>query len=231
MTTKVALWPEKEIPTIQTNMLGDNETLRRLWCGPFLDLALKFNGGKGPEFEEQLNKLLRGEMMPIPISVGTAGITIVKTVPVRIGGGRTTDQIIKAAKNLKGKNRPNYINPSITQANMPSGNGRVRVVLVEWFEFDHDPTMNEVRAQCEEPGYGYSHYEDGLRFQEDRPDDQRERPHVLIPENPWCDADGFPQALFLWSFIGDRKLDLDYYDLEYRWHRRCVFARRKYLLL
>lgn len=215
---------------MQTNMLGNNETLHRLWCGPLLDLAKKFNGGKGPEFEEQLNQLLRGEMMPIPVALPSAGITIVKTVAIKIGGGRTTDQIVDAAKKLEGKDRPSYIDSDITQKNMPSGNGRERVVLVEFFKFnDHDPLTSEVRGRCEEPGYGYSTYEDGLRFQEDRPDDQRQAPRIFIPENPWCGAPGHLQALDLWSDADDRGLILSGCVLDSSWCRRCLFARRKYL--
>ena len=104
-----------------------------------------------------------------------------------------------------------------------------RPVVVEWFEFDHDPTTEEVRARCEESGYGYPTIEDGLRFQEDHPDDQRERPHVVIPENPWCGADGYPRALYLWGNDGERGLDLDYCSLDDGWIRPCVFARRRYL--
>lgn len=152
---------------------------------------------------------------------------IVKTVIVVIGGGRTTDQIIEAARKQKGRNRP-YINSDIKQANMLSGHGRRRSAVLEFFEFDHDPLTEEVRARCEEPGYGYPLYEDGLRFQEDHPDDQRERPHVFVPENPWCDADGNPRVLFLWVSAGNRELDLDDRDPGYGWDRSCLFARRKY---
>jgi len=159
----------------------------------------------------------------------TKGVRIVKTVPVQIGGGRTTDQIVADAKKLEGRNRPGYINPDITQKNMPSGNGHKRTVVVEFFEFDHDPTTDEVRARCEEPGYGYSTYEDGLRFQEDRPEDQRERSHVFIPENPWCGAGGLPRALGLWSDAVGRELYLRYCFLGLRWPRGCLFARRRYL--
>ncbi len=213
---------------MQTNMLGNNETLRRLWCGPFLDLAMKFNGGKGPEFEEQGNKLPRGELMPIPPSPQAAGITIVKTSVITIGGGRTTDQIIADTKKMDSPNRPSYINSDIKQANMPAGHGRKRSVIVEWFEFDHDPLTEEVRARCEEPGYGYSMYEDGLRFQEDHPEDQRQRPHIVIPENPWCDAGGGPRALVLWHSSYERGLNLYCCYLDGKWIRYFLFARRKY---
>jgi len=173
--------------------------------------------------------MLRGFVgLMIPPSPDPAS-GVVKTSVVVIGGGRTTDQIVADAKKLEGKNRPSYINSDITQEHMPSGNGRKRSVIVEWFEFDHDPTTEEIRARCEEPGYGYSTYEDGLRFQEDRPDDQRERPHIVIPENPWYDARGDPRALGLWSYDGGRGLGLRWCGPRGGWGRRCVFARRKYV--
>ena len=152
---------------------------------------------------------------------------VIKTVKIQIGGGRTTDQIVEAARN---KDKNIYINSNISQKNMPSGYGNPRFVVIEFFEFDHDPTTKEVVARCEEPGYGYSTYEDGFRFQEDRPDDQRERPHIFIPENPWYGADGCPQALGLWGSGSGRGLSLDDCHLGSGWVRRCLFARRKYLL-
>lgn len=151
---------------------------------------------------------------------------VVKIVRVKVGGGRAIDQIVESTK---AKNKNIYINPNINQTNMPSGNGRKRTSVLEFFEFDHDPTTEEVRARCEEPGYGYSTYEDGLRFQEDRPNDQRERPHVFVPENPWYDAAGFPRALHLWSHAHARRLHLLDCRLENRWIQRCLFARRKYI--
>lgn len=214
---------------MQTGILGKNEELRRLWGGLLQELVVQLNSERGPEREEQLNKLLRDEMMPIPVSRGTEGITIIKTVAVRIGGGRTTDQIVEAAKRLEGPNRPSYINSEITKKNMPSGHGRARVVLTEWFGFDHNPTTGEVQDRCVEPGYGHSTYEDGLRFQEDRPDDQRERPHVVIPENPWCNASGYPRALSLWGDVGIRGLDLCGCRPTSWWGRDDLFARRKYV--
>jgi hypothetical protein len=140
---------------------------------------------------------------------------------------------VETARKLKVKDRPGYISSDITQKNMPSGHGRRRTVVVEWFEFDHDPTTEEVRACCEELGYGYPTYEDGLRFQEDHPDDRYGRPHVVIPENPWCCALGSPQALHFWnptwSPTARRQLDLRHCRLGDRWLRSFVFARRKYL--
>ncbi|TSC74159.1 MAG: hypothetical protein G01um101444_373 [Parcubacteria group bacterium Gr01-1014_44] len=174
--------------------------------------------------------MLRGFVRLIipPLPDPTNGI--VKTSVIVIGGGRTTDQIVADAKKLEGKNRLNHINNAdITQEHMPSGNGRKRSVIVEWFEFDREPLTEEVRARCEEPGYGYSTYEDGLRFQEDHPDDQRERPHIIIPENPWYDANGDPRALDLWGSDDERELYLDYCWSRSRWLQGCVFARRKYV--
>ncbi|MBI2057476.1 MAG: hypothetical protein HYT63_00630 [Candidatus Yanofskybacteria bacterium] len=190
---------------------------------PNLDLTVAESWAKNGE------AMLRGFVgLMIPPSPDPVN-GVVKTSVVVIGGGRTTDQIMADAKKLEGKNRPNYINSDITQEHMPSGNGRKRSVIVEWFEFDHDPLTEEVRARCEEPGYGYSTYEDGLRFQEDHPEDQRQRPHIVVPENPWYDAHGDPRALILWSNDGKRRLDLNYCGPQSRWLRRCVFARRKYV--
>lgn len=174
---------------------------------------------------EGLKRVLRRELIPSRSKKELAK-GVVKIVHVKIGGGRTTDHIIKAAKK---NDKKLFVNSNINQQNTPSGNGRERTSILEFFEFDHDPTTEEVMARCEEPGYGYPTYEDGLRFQEDRPDDQRERPHVFVPENPWFDGGDYPQALDLWSVADDRELDLLDCQLEDRWNRRCLFARRKYI--
>lgn len=171
---------------------------------------------------EVVKNIFRREFLPPPPDLAKG---VVKTVVVIIGGGRTTDQIVTDTL----KKCDNCIHSDIKQANMPAGHGRRRPVVLEFFEFtDHKPTTEEVRARCEEPGYGYPQYEDSLRFQEDHPDDQRERPHIVIPENPWCDADGIPQALGLWIRANNRELFLSDCSLGDKWIRHCLFARRKY---
>ena len=175
---------------------------------------------------EGFKRVLRRELIP-QHSSETLAKGVVKIARIQIGGGRTTDQIVEATK---AKDKIICINSNISQKNMSSGYGNLRFVVVEFFEFDHDPTTEEVVACCQEPGYGHSSYEDGLRFQEDRPNDQRERPHIFIPENPWFDPGGYPQALYLWSDDSDRELYLVVCHLGYRWGQRCLFARRKYLL-
>lgn len=179
---------------------------------------------------EGFKRALRRELIPPRSKKGIAK-GVVKIVHVKIGGGRTTDQIVETTK---AKNKIIYINSNINQTNMPSGNGRERTSVLEFFEFDHDPTTEKVRVRCEEPGYGYSTYEDGLRFQEDHEDhldDQKDRSFVFIPENPWLGSgDGCPRALDFWSNAGTRRLDLIGCLLEGRWPRRCFFARRKYII-
>jgi len=44
---------------MSTNILGNPETLRKFWCGPFADLMIKLTGEDGPEYEYQLNRYLR----------------------------------------------------------------------------------------------------------------------------------------------------------------------------
>lgn len=214
-----ALSPGQQKEFLQTGI----GALTLLSHDPNLDPASADSWSKN---SEAMLRVFRQGLLPTTSANPERGV--VKTSVVVIGGGRTTDQIIADAKKLEGRNRPSLINADITQKNMPSGHGRKRSVIVEWIEFDHDPTSDEVRARCEEPGYGYSTYEDSLRFQEDHPDDQRERPHIVIPENPYCDAHGNPQALDLWSYADDRELYLDYCRLGDRWSRDCLFARRKY---
>lgn len=177
---------------------------------------------------EEMQALFRKVFLPQPLPVSPEQIAtgIVKVVRIEIGGSRTTDQMIETAHRDCGKGN---VNSDITQKNMPAGFGPLRQVTLEFRQFDHDPFTDEVTAWQNEPGCGPSGYEDGLRFREKYPEDQRQQPHIFVPENPWCDADGIPCALSLWSRAVDRMVDL--YDGEPRvqWLRNCLFARRKYL--
>lgn len=176
---------------------------------------------------EGLTRLLLGST-ELPMDPSSHAKGIVKTVAVQIGGGRTTDMIVKAAADKGNKNRCSFVHHAIVQANMPSGNGRLRTSVLEWGEFDHDPYTDEVCDWINEPGYGHPTYEDGLRFQEDDPEAQRERSRIVIPENPWCVARGFPYALMLWGRAGVRLLDLSRCGPRDQWARSRLFARRKY---
>ncbi len=44
-----------------------------------------------------------------------------------------------------------------------------------------------------------------------------------------CDQNANPQALNLWSNDHERKLNLNYCNLDNRWNQNCVFARRNSL--
>lgn len=46
---------------MSTGMLGESEVLRRIWCGPLLDLAVKLNSKDGPDWERAFMRFLRKE--------------------------------------------------------------------------------------------------------------------------------------------------------------------------
>src|SRR3989344_3835818 len=46
---------------MDTNILGNPEALRKLWCGLLADLIVKLTGEDGPEYQEELAKYLRKE--------------------------------------------------------------------------------------------------------------------------------------------------------------------------
>ncbi len=168
---------------------------------------------------------------PAPLNsvVFSNGIRIIETTVVIIGGGRTTDKIIKSAKKLSGGKKLRYINPNINQDDMPSGNGHRKVVILEWFEFDHDPTIKEVNRKCRQMGYDHPTYGDGLRWQETYPSVKLEYTHIIIPEEPLCFDGSLPLGLFL-SGDGNassRQLCMDFCILDRGWPLPCVFARRK----
>lgn len=157
-------------------------------------------------------------------------ITIVKTVAVTVGGGRTTDEIIWALNGLqkkRGRSIYFYIDRAINQKSMPSGYGKEQVVALEFFRFDHDPTYDEIKFRCRETGYSHPTYEDGLIFQEDYPDDQRQIAHVFVPEIPWRSFDRSPQALLLWGNIHNLSVCLMDVNPFGKFNKDCIFARRK----
>lgn len=145
---------------------------------------------------------------------------------VKIGGGRTVEQIITSGI---------FIDPDVIKANLPLGDGPMREVMIELFEFDHDPIMSEVGARCEESGYDYPTYEDGLCFEEQflsTCTTKHWRPHVFIPKDPWQDYEHIPCAL-TWEYMGSSDIGgtpcilLSAWYPQTRWHKICVFARRK----
>lgn len=163
----------------------------------------------------------------MPLTPEQLAVGIVKTVTIQIAGGRTTDKMVKAAKRDCGDRN---VNGDITQKNMPSGYGKLRWITLEFRQFDHEATSEEVADWQNEPGHGPSGYEDGLRFREQNPEDQRKQPHIFQPEAPWCDADGVPFALSLWGDELSRGVSLDVCEPRDQWLRFCLFARRKYLV-
>lgn len=196
-----------------------NEPVRSMTHGHFKDLigtlvdgipeltfdqAEAVGRSKGPLVVDVRKDIERyaGILPPAPpLTAEQAAAGIVKVVTIQIGGGRTTDQMVETAKKDCGRGN---VSGDITQKNMPSGYGKLRWVTLEFRQFDHEPFTEEVTDWQNEPGHGPSGYEDGLRFREHDPEAQIERPHIFVPENPWCGADGVPFALDLWSNAGKR---------------------------
>lgn len=51
----------KELTMPEAGMLGREEALRKLWCGPLCDLVVKLNGDEGPEWLMAFKRFLRRE--------------------------------------------------------------------------------------------------------------------------------------------------------------------------
>jgi hypothetical protein len=47
---------------MSTNILGDPEALRELWCGPLADLVVKLTGKDGPRWEQALKRMLHSSL-------------------------------------------------------------------------------------------------------------------------------------------------------------------------
>lgn len=87
---------------MQTGILGNNETLRRLWGGPLLDLVVKLNSESGPEWEEGLKRFLRKE-----------DLRVASTLRVHVGTGLETPDEFRGALKQSGCRITHRANPAL----------------------------------------------------------------------------------------------------------------------
>jgi hypothetical protein len=88
--------------------------------------------------------------------------------------------------------------------------------VVEYVEFDHDPTSDEVLAEFSRRGLERPTYEDALYFGIMYFDEQMKSPVVFLHEPVRY------RVLVLYKDLGKRGMRLRFF--KNRWNRRCMFA-------
>ncbi len=132
-----------------------------------------------------------------------------------IGQYKTTEEAVAAGKY-------DWSNDSINNKNFPYRSrpkGKRKIVL---FEFDYDPTSEQVLAEAERQGLARPDYEDALDFGEQHPDIQLEQRPVVFLHEPWQDSGVSRDVVVLLGGSSGRDLDLRSFDDK--WLRRCRFA-------
>lgn len=137
-----------------------------------------------------------------------------KNIFCLIGQHKTTEEAVKAGNY-------DWVNSNVNSQNFPM---RLRLAgkkTIEFLEFDHDSTSDEVLAKAERRGLERPVYEDAFDFGEQFPEKQRERSIVFLHE-PWQGPLGGLLVIVLHSDSVERLLSLDYF--AYRWIRYSLFA-------
>ena len=133
--------------------------------------------------------------------------------PVKIGGSRTMDEIVRAG-------RYDGVHSFINQENFPLGPRPQAEVAVELVELGRIATSGEAAEEFVRRGLRRPMPEEAVCFGEQHPDAQRHRP-IVWPHEPFAHADGSRRLLVHFGGTGYRSLDL-YVDSA--WGAYCVFA-------
>ena len=209
---------------MSTGMLGNNDTLRNFWCGPWLTLVERINGPEGETYVEALNLFLRKEN-PWPAEKPVAGRR--RKTPkspsfnITVGDGQTAEQLLETAGFDVFWNEPKRF---VLGSDFKVAGEPLKEVELEYVRFDFDPTSDQVLARFNEIGLDRPEPEDVLRFAAKYPQEQLVNPVVFLHE-PWRDPNGRQRVLGLLQRGSMRELRLHWFDD--RWHRSCQFAARR----
>ncbi len=133
--------------------------------------------------------------------------------PVRIGGGRTMDEIVSAGGY-------DGVHSFINQENFPLVPRPQAEVTVELVDLGRIATSAEAVAELHRRGLRRPTAEEAVCFGEQHPDAQRHRP-IVWPHEPFVHADRSRRLLVHFGGTGYRSLDL---FVDSAWGAYCVFA-------
>ncbi len=140
-------------------------------------------------------------------------MTEARRFPVRVGGSRTMDEIVRAGGY-------DGVHSFIDQENFPLVPRPQAEVAVELVGLGRIATSAEGVAELHRRGLRRPTPEEAVCFGEQHPDAQRHRP-IVWPHEPFAHPDGSRRLLVHFGGTGYRSLDL-YVDSA--WGAYCVFA-------
>ena len=147
------------------------------------------------------------------MTASVPGMTEGRGFPVRTGGNRTMDEIVRAG-------RYDGVHSFINQENFPLAPRPQAEVVVELVALGRIATSDEAVAELGMHGLRRPTPEEAVCFGEQHPDAQRHRP-VVWPHESFAHEDGSRRLLVHFGGTGYRSLDL-YVDSA--WGAYCVFA-------
>src|SRR3989338_1983059 len=125
------------------------------------------------------------------------------------------------ASELIRRGKYDWVNDQITDERFPIFEHATATRKIEFVEYDHDPTSEEVLKDFTSRGLKRPTYEDGFYFGIQHKEEQRKHLIVFLHE-PVQDSDGSLYVLVLDGYSGWRELYLSCFG--HRWHRHYVFA-------
>lgn len=138
----------------------------------------------------------------------------IKTLTVTCHGNATATQLVQQGEY-------DWFNNWITDERFPIQPHQPATYVLELFQFDHDPTWEEVLAERGCRGLDEPTYEQGFYVGIQHPEEQREY-RIAITHEPVQGPGGGPDVLVLFGGADYRELRLFY--TGYGWDRDCVFV-------
>ncbi len=168
-----------------------------------LNAVVKKLGG-----HEAVLKFLRGELIVSAIKAVAKIFTLV------LSGAKKASELVR-------EGNYGWVNDWITDERFPITPHEPTSRMIEFVEFDHDMSSEQVLAEFTRRGLERPTTEDALQFGIEHPEEQRKRPVVFL-HGPVRDRDGDPDVLVLREDDVQRSLSLCWFDNV--WGRDCVFA-------
>lgn len=192
------------------------------WIGGFMDSLVRELRARGVSDAEIHALVTEGGKVPMgKIADGIIEVIRPQQPIFRLVGRSTsctTEELVRAG-------HYDWVNDYITSRNFPIRSHESDEAEIVLFEFDHDPTSEEVLAVAEKHGLVRPTYEDALRFGKQHPEEQRKGPIVFLHE-PWLSPHDHRLVVVLDGNASFRSLDLDLFDDGWRRRYRFAFLRK-----
>lgn len=138
------------------------------------------------------------------------------TFRIMVGGNRQTEEMVVA-----GNYSMNWDNPLLTEKHLPMRPMRKGSLEIEFLEFDHDPTYEEVLREGGRWGLKQPRYEDAFFFGEQYPGEQS-RGTIVFMHEPWENPVGDVGVMMLSD--GERGRSIGIHLIRYGFKKGWRFA-------